>query len=470
MPTHGRAAARSRTRKGWFLESRRQIQTSLLEPEGIEEKSQPGPSGVASDRGAGIGCVTTGLTTVNRPPIASQGKHEEGRSQPLKCGKVQNHAALTDVGQHGPTWCYPDYNVPSAGVLEKNHVRDRNRPGPERLARARSAGRQDEARCHLGHGTGMIRARARESGSKPAGRAQAKGGRSTMMRTRNGAAAVLALAIIGGDADVVGADAPPLRPAARPGRTVDRARRAGSARGDARQQSLLDQLDDARINRDLLEMEVAADKMQIEKMMTVLRDTELTPIQGFSLGPVIGGSDQEERAANLEKYKTQARSRLCRFRDQEQGAEPGTAARGRSSKPSLASQRRPRRPPTRPLRLRVRRARWPMPSGSSTSFSAGSKPGSVPIRRRPTNGPHPRRSSPSPTPEDRPLKDAERFLDLLRRGIESWRRDPSAPPEERPVPEERPRPEVGARSKLAQGRRDGFSTCFAAGLKAGKAA
>ena len=131
------------------------------------------------------------------------------------------------------------------------------------------------------------------------------------MRTRTRAAAVLALAIIGGAADSVRADAPPS-PTRRPprgGPLIGRGEPA-PARGDARQQSLLDQLDDARINRDLLEMEVAADKTQIQKMMTVLRETELTPIQGFSQGPVIGGSDREERAANLEKYRSKL-DRVC---------------------------------------------------------------------------------------------------------------------------------------------------------------
>ena len=76
---------------------------------GPARKSQPGPSRLGSDRGTGIGCVTTGLTTVNRPPIASSREAREVRSQPPLCGKVQNHAASTDVGQHGPTWRCPDY-------------------------------------------------------------------------------------------------------------------------------------------------------------------------------------------------------------------------------------------------------------------------------------------------------------------------------------------------------------------------
>ena len=92
-----------------------------------EAKSQPGPSGLASDRGAGIGCVTTGLTTVNRPPIASQGKHEEGRSQPLKCGKVQNHAALTMSGNMARPGVTQTITHLRPECSKKTTVRDRNR-------------------------------------------------------------------------------------------------------------------------------------------------------------------------------------------------------------------------------------------------------------------------------------------------------------------------------------------------------
>jgi len=212
------------------------------------------------------------------------------------------------------------------------------------------------------------------------------------------------------------------------------------ARGDARQQGLLDQLDDARINRDLLEMEVAADKAQIEKMMTVLRETELLPIQGFSQGPVIGGSDQEERAANLEKYKKKL-DRVCaefvieskelsreRRRVAALEAELGlTAAASGAPNPTPAPARAARSlaDAERVLDLILRGVETWQRANPSAPDERSSPP------------PPP---APSPTPEDRPLKDAERFLDLLRRGIESWRRDPSAPPEERLVPEQRPGP------------------------------
>ncbi len=255
------------------------------------------------------------------------------------------------------------------------------------------------------------------------------------MRTRTRAAAVLALAIMGGAVNSVRADAPPS-PTRRPprgGPLITRGEPA-PARGDARQQSLLDQLDDARINRDLLEMEVAADKAQIEKMMTVLRDTELLPIQGFSQGPVIGGSDRDERAANLEKYKKKL-DRVCAefvIESKELSRERRRAA-ALEAELGLTAAPDPAPPPARAARslADAERVLDLILRGVETWQRANP---SAPDER---SSPPP---VPPPTPEDRPLKDAERFLDLLRRGIEGWRRDPSAPPEERPMPEERPKP------------------------------
>jgi hypothetical protein len=255
------------------------------------------------------------------------------------------------------------------------------------------------------------------------------------MQTSTRAAAVLALAIIGGAVDSVRADAPPT-PTPRLPKTGPLIGRGEPAfpRGDARQQSLVDQLDDARINCDLLEMEVAADKAQIEKMMTVLRETELLSVQGFSQGPVLGGSDREEREANVEKYKKKL-DRVCaefvieskelsreRRRVAELEAELGlTPAPNLAPAPARAA--RSISDAERVLDLILRGVEtWQR--GNASAPDERSSP--------------PRPPSPSPTPEERPLKDAERFLDLLRRGIDSWRRDPSAPPEERPGPEQRP--------------------------------
>lgn len=254
------------------------------------------------------------------------------------------------------------------------------------------------------------------------------------MRRGTRAALVLALAISGGGADAVRADAP-SSPTRRP--PIGRGAPAPT-RGDARQQSLFDQLDDARINCDLLEMEVAADKAQIEKMMAVLRDSELSPIQEFSLGPVIGGSNADERAANLERYKKKldrvrtdfvtGSKELSRERRRRAAleAELGlTAAASAAPSPAVAPARAARSlaDAERVLDLILRGVETWQRATPSAPDERASPP------------PYP---APSPAPEDRPLRDAERFLDLLRRGIESWQRDPSAPPEERRMPEQRP--------------------------------
>lgn len=54
---------------------------------------------------------------------------------------------------------------------------------------------------------------------------------------------------------------------------------------------------------ELLEMELEADRMQLRKMMTVIRESELQKIQGYTTVPAIGGGTQQERDAALEKYK-----------------------------------------------------------------------------------------------------------------------------------------------------------------------
>ena len=66
---------------------------------------------------------------------------------------------------------------------------------------------------------------------------------------------------------------------------------------------LLDRIDEARIRVDLLEMEVAADRRLFQKMLEVLRETELLQVQGVASGPVIGGSSPEEREVNIARYE-----------------------------------------------------------------------------------------------------------------------------------------------------------------------
>jgi hypothetical protein len=200
-----------------------------------------------------------------------------------------------------------------------------------------------------------------------------------MMRGGIQAVSILALMVSGGAAGVVRADSPPAPP-----------------RGETARQALLDQLDDARINRDLLEMEVAGLRTQIQTMMAVLRETELMPIQGFAQGAVIGGNGPQERESNIKQYRKML-DRAC-----------GDFAL--KSKELFREQRRA--------------AALEAQLGPTLSYLPAS-----PLP--PAEGP-PR--------AERLQKDAERLLELIRKGIEAWRRDPPSTPREQLAPGERSEP------------------------------
>jgi hypothetical protein len=189
--------------------------------------------------------------------------------------------------------------------------------------------------------------------------------------------AVLALAALGGIAGPGRGESPPAPP---------------PPRGEAARQALLDQLDDARVNRELLELEVESLRAQIRKMMTVLRESELMPMQGFSQGPVIGGGTSDGREATIKNYQHKL-DRVC-----------GEFAN--KSKELFREQRRI---------VELESQIGPAVAGASPP------------------GPGAERTA-------RLQKDAERLLDLIRKGIESWRRDPPPEPEERPIPRGRPEP------------------------------
>jgi hypothetical protein len=179
--------------------------------------------------------------------------------------------------------------------------------------------------------------------------------------------AVLTLLVLGGTPGVVRADSPPAAP-----------------RGEAARQALLDQIDDARINRDLLELEVEALRVQVRNMMFTLRECEMPPIPGIPQGSILGGDDQD-RAANIKKYR-QMLDRVC-----------GEFAH--KSKELFREQRRV----------------------AALGAQLGTSSLGIGLDR-----------------ESRLPKDAERLLDLIRQGIESWRRDPAREPEPRPAPRQRP--------------------------------
>jgi hypothetical protein len=242
--------------------------------------------------------------------------------------------------------------------------------------------------------------------------------------------AVVALAIIGGLAVPARAEDPD----------------SPRARAEARRQRLLDELDDARINHDLLELEVGADKDQIRRMMTVLRESELARVQNFSQGPVLGsGGGPEGREAVVAQYEKMLDRVHQHFvmkskelyreerRIVELEAKLGLA-RATSASPAPAPGRAERSAAEtqRLLDLVLR--------GIET-WQRGNAPDRAPDERLTP-------PAPAPAPGDRDrglgLGDAERLLDLVRKGIEAWRREPQDGPDDRPeskpAPADQPKP------------------------------
>jgi hypothetical protein len=221
---------------------------------------------------------------------------------------------------------------------------------------------------------------------------------------------VLALVAFGGVVGVVRAESPPAPP---------------PPRGEAARQGLLDQLDDARVNCELLELEVESLRAQIRTMMTVLRETELTPLQGFSQGPVIGNIAGGDRERNITNYKNKL-DRVCGefalkskelFHERRHVAEleaqigPAVAAASPPGPaPASASERAAR------LQKEAERLLDLIRKGIETWRR--DSPAEPEERERP--GPNKGRPEPGSQPDPDLLKDAERLLDLIRRGVEAW--------------------------------------------------
>jgi hypothetical protein len=209
--------------------------------------------------------------------------------------------------------------------------------------------------------------------------------------------AVLALVVTAGDAAMVRAEDPPA---------------PASSRTEAARQAVLDQLDDARVNCDVLELEVESQRAQIRSMMVVLRESELTPIQGFSQGPVISGSNAAEREANIKNYRYKL-DQVCRefalkskelFRERRRVE--ALEAQKVEARVSYAEDAVPLHKEAERLLDLVRKGieTWRGDSPAEPLERAGPK-------RRPESG---------PAPDQDLLKDAERLLDLIRRGVEAW--------------------------------------------------
>jgi hypothetical protein len=219
-------------------------------------------------------------------------------------------------------------------------------------------------------------------------------------------------------------------------------------RGESRsgRQELLDELDEARINRDLLEMVVEADRKQIQTMLTVLRETELQEVQGFSRGPVLSGNTPEERETRLNRYKEQLEVTQLEFRSKSKqlGRERRRVAELENQLGLTTTAPTPTPTPTPAHTPATARGseRRPLSWNEAEQILALLRKGVESLQRG--TGPERR-----PAPEDRlapepgARKETERFLDWIRKGIERWQGDSPREPEpaREPAPEPKPAPE-----------------------------
>ena len=188
-------------------------------------------------------------------------------------------------------------------------------------------------------------------------------------------------------------------------------------RVDGRRQENVDELDEALITRDLLEMEVESAKGRLQRMDAVLWETRLQQVQGFSNGPHLGGTTTEQKKKILDEYhellsevrqdfvaKSKELGRVRRRVAELEGQLLISAAAPSPSSPS---------PPGDQFQWKdVERILDLVLMGVET-WRNSSPPASPP--------------SPSAVPDGGSSKDTERILELVRKGLETWKRsDPSA--------------------------------------------
>jgi hypothetical protein len=227
----------------------------------------------------------------------------------------------------------------------------------------------------------------------------------------------------------------------------------------------MDELDDARINSELLEIEVEAGRQQLKQMMAVLNETELQEIQGFSRGPVLSGNTGEERQERIKNYKSKYAEVRDDFvskskalaRERRRVAELENQLHLTVAPPSPTSAERPWKDAMQVLDLILKgvdtwqRSSSPTPAPSTAPDDPSSKDsqrlldlirkGVETWQGAPTPSPSPSPSpSPRPSPDDPSLKDAERILDLIRKGVEAWQGSSTPSPSPMPSPAPTPRP------------------------------
>jgi hypothetical protein len=204
------------------------------------------------------------------------------------------------------------------------------------------------------------------------------------------------------------------------------------------QQDRLDRLDESRASCELLKIEVEALRTQLQKMSAVLKESELVEIQGFSGGQTLGGDSSDERKARLQSYKEKI-----------DGVREDFLIK---SKALSREQRRLARLETE--RLLTTASATPQPGGLrrddadrlldsilkgvetwQRASSPTPPPPSSDTRTSDTDrlldlvrkGLETWQGSPSPKPDDAQSKDVDRILDLIRKGVETWQ-GPTPPP------------------------------------------
>jgi hypothetical protein len=197
--------------------------------------------------------------------------------------------------------------------------------------------------------------------------------------------AVLALMVMSGAGHVLWADTPPA-PTPTP------------SRNEVARQALLDQLDDARVNRELLELEVEVLRTQIRNLMAAM-----TAVQPGN--PEINNKEYQQKLDRACREFALKSKELYRERRRvgELEAQLDLAAAAVQPSPSPGSA------PERAARLQREAERLLELIRKGVETWRGDSPPAPDGRPRP-----------KPAPEQDLLEDAQRLLDLIRRGVEAW--------------------------------------------------
>jgi hypothetical protein len=215
----------------------------------------------------------------------------------------------------------------------------------------------------------------------------------------------------------------------------------GGGRGDVPREELFEQIDEARAERDLLELEVEIARKRFQACLTDLGNTELLVADEDARRSARGDGRREDAPApvRLMRERLAAAREAFVLKSKQLGRERRRVAalEARAGLPPAPapSAPPPAAAPARPeLSWQDAQRALDLVMKGVERWQREPTPPSVPAPERPL------------APEDRPAgdglawKDAQRLLDLVRQGIERWRGESPRLPEERSVPEQRPLP------------------------------